>query len=235
MRDGSLEPGGIPQWRIPTSEDATERFSWGGLGIATNLWLPRLPSGSGRPDLHVVWRLGKRPALPVATERLSVRGKDGEAAFTVAGDDRVKVFDIERVAAYVIKSKPRVIEIFPAAPEDPMEVERFLVNTALPTFAGIVEGLVCLHASAVALNGKATVFAGPSRVGKSTSAWRLLNEGWRLIGDDAVVLREDSGTWMVPPGSRGIRLDALKRGGVWRSGPKVETIVPAAEGPSRLG
>jgi hypothetical protein len=50
-------------------------------------------------------------------------------------------------------------------------------------------GLYQLHASAaVDPNGLAFLFAGPSGVGKSTLAYALSRKGWRILGDDGVVL-----------------------------------------------
>ena len=50
-------------------------------------------------------------------------------------------------------------------------------------------GLYQLHASAaVDPHGIAFLFAGPSGVGKSTLAYALSRQGWRILGDDGVVL-----------------------------------------------
>jgi hypothetical protein len=50
-------------------------------------------------------------------------------------------------------------------------------------------GLYQLHASAaVDPSGIAWLFAGPSGVGKSTLAYALAREGWKILGDDGVVL-----------------------------------------------
>lgn len=234
MKEFPEAPGEMPAWRVPATEDLRERFSWGGLTIATNAYWPRLPRAHGPPDLTVIWRLGHRPDLPAPIRRLSVRGENGDSAFTIAGNDEKRVFDIQGVAAYVIQRTSRTIEIFAATPENPREIERFLVNTALPMFAGVAENLVCLHASAVARDGQAIVFAGPSRVGKSTSAWRLVKEGWLLVGDDVAVVGRVSGAWGVLPSSRGLRLDEIDGSPTWKSGPKVERLVPATEDVSRI-
>ena len=55
-------------------------------------------------------------------------------------------------------------------------------------------GLYQLHASAaVDPNGIAFLFAGPSGVGKSTLAYALSRQGWRILGDDGVVLEPTPG------------------------------------------
>ena len=54
-----------------------------------------------------------------------------------------------------------------------------------------------LHASAaVDPQGIAWLFAGPSGVGKSTLAYALARQGWRILGDDGVVLEP------IPGGAR---------------------------------
>jgi HPr kinase/phosphorylase len=48
-----------------------------------------------------------------------------------------------------------------------------------------------LHASAVALNGRAALITGPSGSGKSALALGLIALGARLVADDGVLLRRD--------------------------------------------
>ena len=48
-----------------------------------------------------------------------------------------------------------------------------------------------LHASTVALDGRAVVISGPSGSGKSDLALRLLDRGFILVSDDQTILRRD--------------------------------------------
>ena len=48
-----------------------------------------------------------------------------------------------------------------------------------------------LHASAVALDGRAALITGPSGSGKSALALALIAMGARLVADDGVILRRD--------------------------------------------
>ena len=48
-----------------------------------------------------------------------------------------------------------------------------------------------LHASTVALDGRAVVISGPSGSGKSDLALRLLDRGFMLISDDRTLVRKD--------------------------------------------
>jgi serine kinase of HPr protein (carbohydrate metabolism regulator) len=48
-----------------------------------------------------------------------------------------------------------------------------------------------LHASTIALNGRAVLIGGPSGSGKSDLALRLLDRGFTLVSDDRTIVRKD--------------------------------------------
>ena len=48
-----------------------------------------------------------------------------------------------------------------------------------------------LHASAVALEGRAVLITGPSGSGKSDLSLRLLDRGFTLVSDDQTVIKKD--------------------------------------------
>ena len=56
-------------------------------------------------------------------------------------------------------------------------------------------GLV--HATAVALGGRAVLLTGPSGSGKSDLALRLIDRGWVLVGDDYVDVFKEGGALHV--------------------------------------
>ncbi len=50
-----------------------------------------------------------------------------------------------------------------------------------------------LHASTVALDGRAVMICGPSGSGKSDLALRLIDRGFVLVSDDQTIVRKDNG------------------------------------------
>ncbi|HEY6047464.1 MAG TPA: HPr kinase/phosphatase C-terminal domain-containing protein [Sphingomicrobium sp.] len=48
-----------------------------------------------------------------------------------------------------------------------------------------------VHASSVALDGRAVLISGPSGAGKSDLALRLLDRGFTLVSDDQTIVRRD--------------------------------------------
>jgi energy-coupling factor transporter ATP-binding protein EcfA2 len=62
-------------------------------------------------------------------------------------------------------------------------------------------GTLALHASAVAVNGGALLFLGPSGTGKTTMC-RLLSGHTQTLAEDTVYLVPSAGGWKVIPGDR---------------------------------
>jgi serine kinase of HPr protein (carbohydrate metabolism regulator) len=62
-----------------------------------------------------------------------------------------------------------------------------------------------LHASTVALEGRAVLISGPSGSGKSDLALRLLDRGFTLVSDDQTIVRKDNGRLLAsaPPTIQG--------------------------------
>jgi serine kinase of HPr protein (carbohydrate metabolism regulator) len=58
-----------------------------------------------------------------------------------------------------------------------------------------------LHASTVAVGGRAVLISGPSGSGKSDLALRLLDRGFTLVSDDQTIVRKDGGKLLAsaPP------------------------------------
>jgi hypothetical protein len=62
-----------------------------------------------------------------------------------------------------------------------------------------LRGVTCLHASAVALENHSVAFVGAEGVGKSTTAAAFSREGYSVLSDDVVALRENETDFLVVP------------------------------------
>jgi hypothetical protein len=97
------------------------------------------------------------------------------------------------------------------APDAPRELARLdLIGRVLATSLHMM-GAVCLHASAVDVNGRAVAFLGPKGFGKTTTAVALTREGARLVTDDTLVVFPGRESTCVPGvQSARLRLDAAR-------------------------
>ncbi len=73
--------------------------------------------------------------------------------------------------------------------------------------------VVCLHASAVAVRGRAVALVGPGEAGKSTTAAAFAQLGFPVLSDDIVALEERVSGLAVHPGNPRLRLwpDSVSR------------------------
>ncbi|HXD21886.1 MAG TPA: hypothetical protein VN613_00905 [Gemmatimonadaceae bacterium] len=66
-------------------------------------------------------------------------------------------------------------------------------------FAQRLRGVLCLHASAVVVNGAAVALCGPSEAGKSTTAGAFASAGYEVLSDDLTALRDDGASISALP------------------------------------
>lgn len=153
-----------------------------GLKLASEVLLPGMhaaPAGDA-PDLTV--RAGSVPeTLPEA--------RDTGPTWQMAGD--TFLLRIPGVARFLLTGG-RTAVFQAEAGADPADVPAFIAGTVL----GILmhqRGQIVLHASAVAVNGKAVLFCGHSGAGKSTLAATLAQRGFPLVTDDLCALSISAG------------------------------------------
>jgi len=73
-------------------------------------------------------------------------------------------------------------------------------------FVLLLRGLVCLHASAIVVNGAAVAFVGPAGSGKSTTAAAFATRGFSVLAEDVVTLDDRNDRFFVWPAYPCIRL-----------------------------
>jgi hypothetical protein len=98
-------------------------------------------------------------------------------------------------------------EVWGVWPE-PSTVEDTAAYLLGPIFGFLLRlrGVVCLHASAVVVDGRALVLQGPSGAGKSTTAAAFARLGFPVLSDDVVAVEESPGGVAVRPGCPRLRL-----------------------------
>jgi serine kinase of HPr protein (carbohydrate metabolism regulator) len=93
-----------------------------------------------------------------------------------------------------------------------------------------------LHASCVSIDGRGVLLVGPSGIGKSDVALRLIDAGAELVSDDQTDLREAEGTVIASPPPALAGLIEIRHAGLmrlpWSEAPVelyVELVAPEAE------
>jgi len=82
------------------------------------------------------------------------------------------------------------------------DIRTFAVTSGLGALA-IQRGLLVLHGTALERDGEAILLMGHPAAGKSTVAWCLLQEGWRLLSSELVAIGNDG---IVQPGIHQLKL-----------------------------
>ncbi|HEY2848919.1 MAG TPA: hypothetical protein VGI97_03520 [Gemmatimonadaceae bacterium] len=85
------------------------------------------------------------------------------------------------------------------------DTETYLLGPALG-FAQRLMGVLCLHASAVVVDGVAIALCGPAQAGKSTTAGAFASAGFGVLADDMTAIRMRDGAVMALPGYDHLRV-----------------------------
>lgn len=184
-------------------------YSAFGLLLRANLPIPGLTpieTPVSLPDIEI--HLGvEPPAGPKAkstTEELvyvsSYKTESGEPVFRIwrsADEAFLRLDYFDGVRFWLDRSFRAIWAVWP---------ENLLIDDAVAYLLGPVIGLllrlrgvICLHASAVAMGNSAFVFVGSEGAGKSTTAAALAQRGHTVISDDIVALSERDGVFLAFP------------------------------------
>lgn len=106
---------------------------------------------------------------------------------------------------FVIDSKGAEIWVTWVSPMTLEDAATYLLGPVMG-FVLRLRGVICLHASAIVLNGGAIVLAGPAGAGKSTTAAAFAQNGYAVISEDVVPIKSDENCFFVEPGYPLIRL-----------------------------
>lgn len=119
------------------------------------------------------------------------------------------------IADFGIRADGREIIVHAGDGEADAEVANLIEGPILAR-ATRLAGRPCLHATALALDGRAIALMGPSGVGKSSLAWALIQQGCGLVSDDMVGITQGADGPMTHPGRTCLRMwpDSVARLGV---------------------
>lgn len=119
------------------------------------------------------------------------------------------------IADFGIRADGREIIVHAGDGEADAEVANLIEGPILAR-ATRLAGRPCLHATALASDGRAIALMGPSGVGKSSLAWALIEQGCDLVSDDMVGITLGQGGPMAHPGRTCLRMwpDSVERLGV---------------------
>lgn len=149
------------------------------LCIHSEFPLPELMPAEGAPDVVI-----KRGVLNSVEPKLIA--EQGNRIFGT----------LPRVGAFLIENG-RQITVEPAG-EDESVLSPSILGTAMATLLQ-QRGLLVLHASSVAINGRVVAFMGGSGWGKSTLATAFHAKGYPVLTDDVLAIDTQAATPMVIP------------------------------------
>ncbi len=190
-------------------------YSAYGLRIYSNLPVPGLESSPSQRAIDVrVWlRMapheldGFQPSDCDAWYISHNRDESGQPTLAVwkikdTGHFRIRYSD--GVEFIIDRSGSEVWATWP----DTLTLEDMATYLLGPIFGFLLRlrGGACLHASAIAIDGKAVALLGPAGAGKSTTAAALARLGYSVLSEDVVALCEQGGDYLAQPGYPLIRL-----------------------------
>jgi hypothetical protein len=156
-------------------------------------------SATGRPVDLTVGAEADSEWLGDATPISDERTEDGGVLFQIARGECGYRFSGPRYGTATVS--PQASRVWGAPGDGGMEDwQRFLIAQVLP-FAAVLRGLEVFHASAVAVDGRAVAFLGPSGAGKTSIAMALCRLGASFLADDVLAVERDGGRLFGHPGA----------------------------------
>lgn len=190
------------------------RCSIYGLGVVANSAIPGVPASTiASEDIRISF--GSLPAwlhevsdTQIETSYIAdYKSACGEPALRVFRvlDGRYYRFCYADETEFVIDNAGS--EVW-AAWREPLTLEDTATYLLGPVmgFVMLLRGVVCLHASAVAIGNEAIALLGPAGSGKSTTAAAFAERGYSVLAEDVVTLDDQGDQFLVRPGYPCIRL-----------------------------
>ena len=190
------------------------RCSLYGLGVISNSTIPGVPPSTiASEDIRISF--GSLPAwldevtdMQVETSYVAdYKSECGEPALRVFRvlDGKYFRFSYADQTEFVLDKAGT--EVW-ASWREPLTIEDTATYLLGPVmgFVMLLRGVVCLHASAVAIGDEAIALVGPAGSGKSTTAAAFAERGYSVLAEDVVTLDDRGDQFFVRPGYPCIRL-----------------------------
>ena len=183
-----------------------------GLGILANRELPGVPSSPiSSVDLHVTFE-----SLPswvntttnietlYVAEYLDDCGQPLLSFFRICNGEYFRFSYADQTEFVVDKDGTEIWAKWP----EPLTLEDATTYLLGPImgFVLLLRGVVCLHASAIAIEDRAIALLGPAGSGKSTTAAAFANRGYSILAEDVTTLDDRNDHFLVRPAYPCIRL-----------------------------
>ena len=168
------------------------------LTVSSDVDLPELRVDRSGATADVTVRRATLDAVPGSDT-------DPDIQRIKASSNRCRI-TYESLGTFLIKSGEQILYDPASDGTERYKIFRRLLENQAMTVLLLQRGLLVLHASAVAVDGKAIVFLGSQTAGKSTMTTALHENGHSMIADDVVAIRFGDTTPMVVPGVPQIRL-----------------------------
>jgi hypothetical protein len=187
------------------------RCSIYGLGIVTNRIIPGVPASTiASEDLRISF--GSLPAWLHAAQSEACYVADynrecGEPALRVFRvlDGKYYRFHYADQTQFVIDRSGSEVWAEWSSPLTLEDTATYLLGPVMG-FVMLLRGIVCLHASAIAIGKEAIALVGPAGSGKSTTAAAFAERGYSVLAEDVVTLDDRGDRFLVRPGYPCIRL-----------------------------
>jgi len=93
-------------------------------------------------------------------------------------------------------------------------------------FVLLLRGFISLHACAIAIGEHAVAIVGPAGSGKSTTAAAFAEQGYRILAEDVVMLRDLGAEFLVQPAYPSIRLWPASVEALYGAADKLPKLTP---------
>ncbi len=187
------------------------RCSIYGLGVVANQRIPGVPASSTRADdIRITfdslpsWLNGVTQTETYVADYKDECGKPVLRVFRVLEGKYYRFAYADQTEFLVDREGAEIWARWP----EPLTLEDAATYLLGPImgFVMLLRGVVCLHASAIAIADEAIALVGPAGSGKSTTAAAFSDRGYSVLAEDVVTLDDRADHFLVRPSYPCIRL-----------------------------